>query len=294
MRSSSPLADRTVVGTGLAHEIARRGAQVALLSHEKAALEAVAESLPGQIASLASIGAAPLLSSYGASKAGAEAFAHAYGQRWHTGASRRRAYLNWTDTDMIRNADRFTVLREPPTHMPRPARRCTRRKPSPPASCTACDAAVRPCTPGRPAGTRSLAPHRAACVASRTVRAGDRAGSRSRRTTRSQRHGRPRGVHAQALQPPAPRKGAITMAKQTKRARETSGRGKDRRLTQGDEVTWNSHGSTTEGTVERKITRRTEAAGRTVDASPDDPQYEVRSARSDRPAVHKPSALRKK
>ncbi|MFF1326259.1 DUF2945 domain-containing protein [Streptomyces chartreusis] len=84
------------------------------------------------------------------------------------------------------------------------------------------------------------------------------------------------------------------MAKQARKARETSGRGNDRRLTQGDEVTWNSHGSTTEGTVERKITRRTEAAGRTVDASPEDPQYEVRSDRSARSAVHKPSALRKK
>ncbi|SEE05277.1 Protein of unknown function [Streptomyces sp. PAN_FS17] len=58
------------------------------------------------------------------------------------------------------------------------------------------------------------------------------------------------------------------MAKQTKKAPETSGRGNDRRLTQGDEVTWNSHDSTTEGTVEQKITRPTEAAGRTVDASP--------------------------
>ncbi|MGW5470289.1 DUF2945 domain-containing protein [Streptomyces chartreusis] len=84
------------------------------------------------------------------------------------------------------------------------------------------------------------------------------------------------------------------MAKQSKKATETSGRGKHRRFTQGDEVTWNSHGSTTEGTVERKITRRTEAAGRTVDASPEDPQYKVRSDRSGRSAVHKPSALRKK
>lgn len=66
------------------------------------------------------------------------------------------------------------------------------------------------------------------------------------------------------------------------------------RLRKGDGVTWKSHGSSTEGTVERKITDRTEAAGRTVDASPDDPQYEVRSAKSGRTAVHKPSALRKK
>ncbi|MFE3855890.1 DUF2945 domain-containing protein [Streptomyces griseorubiginosus] len=66
------------------------------------------------------------------------------------------------------------------------------------------------------------------------------------------------------------------------------------KLTRGDEVTWSSHGGTAEGQVERKITRRTEAAGRTVDASPEDPQYEVRSAKSGRTAVHKPSALRRK
>ncbi|MFE4580062.1 hypervirulence associated TUDOR domain-containing protein [Streptomyces chartreusis] len=79
-----------------------------------------------------------------------------------------------------------------------------------------------------------------------------------------------------------------------KKAKGASGRDKGRRLAQSEEVTWNSHGSTTEGTVERKITRRTDAAGRTVDASPEDPQYEVRSARSGRSAVHEPSALRKK
>lgn len=46
--------------------------------------------------------------------------------------------------------------------------------------------------------------------------------------------------------------------------------------------------------MEKKITKRTEAAGRTVDASADDPQYQVRSDRSGRSAVHKPSALKKK
>ncbi|CAM5226093.1 hypothetical protein SVIOM342S_04582 [Streptomyces violaceorubidus] len=65
-------------------------------------------------------------------------------------------------------------------------------------------------------------------------------------------------------------------------------------LRKGDGVTWNSHGSRTEGEVEKKITQRTEAAGRTVDASSDDPQYQVRSDKSGRPAVHKPSALKKK
>lgn len=32
------------------------------------------------------------------------------------------AYLNWTDTDMIRDADQFAVLRELRARMPRPAR----------------------------------------------------------------------------------------------------------------------------------------------------------------------------
>jgi hypothetical protein len=60
---------------------------------------------------------------------------------------------------------------------------------------------------------------------------------------------------------------------------------------QGEHVSWKSHGSTTEGTVERKLTSDTEASGRTVRASEDDPQYEVRSDKSGRTAVHKPGAL---
>lgn len=59
----------------------------------------------------------------------------------------------------------------------------------------------------------------------------------------------------------------------------------------GDHVTWNSHGSTAEGTVEREITEDTEASGRTVRATDDEPQYEVRSSTSGRTAVHKPGAL---
>ena len=59
----------------------------------------------------------------------------------------------------------------------------------------------------------------------------------------------------------------------------------------GDHVTWNSHGSTAEGTVVRKITSDTEASGRTVRASDEDPQYEVKSEKSGGTAVHKPGAL---
>ncbi len=61
----------------------------------------------------------------------------------------------------------------------------------------------------------------------------------------------------------------------------------------GDEVTWRSHGSTAHGKVEKKITKREKEAGRTVAASPDEPQYVVRSEKSGKKAVHKPSALRK-
>lgn len=61
----------------------------------------------------------------------------------------------------------------------------------------------------------------------------------------------------------------------------------------GDKVEWDSHGGTAVGSVERKITSRTQAGGRTVDASEDEPQYLVRSAKSGGTAVHKPEALRK-
>jgi len=65
----------------------------------------------------------------------------------------------------------------------------------------------------------------------------------------------------------------------------------DETFKKGDEVTWQSHGGTAEGIVERKITADTEEAGRTVRASEEEPQYLVRSAKSGGTAVHKPSAL---
>ncbi|MHA6782884.1 DUF2945 domain-containing protein [Pseudonocardia saturnea] len=64
-------------------------------------------------------------------------------------------------------------------------------------------------------------------------------------------------------------------------------------IEKGDHVTWKTHGTTTEGTVEEEITEDTEAAGRTVRASADDPQYRVRSDRSGKDAVHRPDALEK-
>ena len=63
-------------------------------------------------------------------------------------------------------------------------------------------------------------------------------------------------------------------------------------LSTGDHVEWKTHGTTTEGTVKKKITADTEAAGRTVRAGDDDPQYLVTSDTTGKQAVHKPDALR--
>lgn len=67
----------------------------------------------------------------------------------------------------------------------------------------------------------------------------------------------------------------------------------DEEFSKGDKVTWKSHGSTVEGSVENKITADTGSAGRTVRASKDEPQYHVRSEKTGADAVHKPSALRR-
>ncbi|WP_320782095.1 SDR family oxidoreductase, partial [Streptomyces sp. CRN 30] len=77
-----------------------------------------------QVASLASIGAAPLMSAYCASKAGVESFAHALrAEVAHRRVGVGIAYINWTDTDMIHDADQHAVLRELRGHMPPPARK---------------------------------------------------------------------------------------------------------------------------------------------------------------------------
>lgn len=77
-----------------------------------------------QIASTAAFGAAPMMSAYCASKAGAESFAQSLrAELAHQGVGVGIGYLNWTGTDMIRDADQHAVLRELRSHMPSPARR---------------------------------------------------------------------------------------------------------------------------------------------------------------------------
>lgn len=64
-------------------------------------------------------------------------------------------------------------------------------------------------------------------------------------------------------------------------------------IKKGDDVAWQSHGHTAVGKVEKKITTETEAGGRKVKASEDEPQYLVKSDKSGGEAVHKPGALKK-
>ncbi|MFD4788980.1 SDR family oxidoreductase [Streptomyces sp. NPDC058459] len=77
-----------------------------------------------QVAWLASFGTSPMMSAYCASKAGVESFAHALqAEVAHESVGVGIAYINWTDTDMTRDADHYPVLRELRAHMPAPARR---------------------------------------------------------------------------------------------------------------------------------------------------------------------------
>jgi NAD(P)-dependent dehydrogenase (short-subunit alcohol dehydrogenase family) len=77
-----------------------------------------------QIASLAAISPAPLMSAYCASKAGVEAFAHCLrGELGFRGVDVGVAYLTWTDTDMMRATEDDETLRKLQSRLPWPANR---------------------------------------------------------------------------------------------------------------------------------------------------------------------------
>ncbi|MGW6714468.1 DUF2945 domain-containing protein [Streptomyces globisporus] len=67
-----------------------------------------------------------------------------------------------------------------------------------------------------------------------------------------------------------------------------------KKLAKGNDVVWRSHGQDVEGTVTGKIEQRTQRDGRTVDASENEPQYEVRSDKTGKKAVHRPESLDRK
>lgn len=65
-------------------------------------------------------------------------------------------------------------------------------------------------------------------------------------------------------------------------------------LRPGDPVRWNTPQGKTEGTVTRKVARSAKAGGHTAKASAANPEYEVRSSKSGKTAIHKAGALKKK
>lgn len=64
-------------------------------------------------------------------------------------------------------------------------------------------------------------------------------------------------------------------------------------LENGDKVRWRTSQGPTEGVVQRKVTHTAKAGGHVARASGKDPQYEVKSTRSGKIAIHKAQALKK-
>ena len=74
-----------------------------------------------QVASLAAMAPAPMMSAYCASKSGVEAFAHALrGEVAHHGVDVGVAYLTWTDTDMVRGGDELLEVGDARSRLPWP------------------------------------------------------------------------------------------------------------------------------------------------------------------------------
>jgi hypothetical protein len=61
----------------------------------------------------------------------------------------------------------------------------------------------------------------------------------------------------------------------------------------GDHVAWNSEAGKVRGTITKVHTKDFDYKGHTHRASPDDPQYEIKSDTTDHVAAHKGGALRR-
>ena len=61
----------------------------------------------------------------------------------------------------------------------------------------------------------------------------------------------------------------------------------------GDHVTWDSEAGVVSGTIIKIHTKDFDNKGYTHHASPNDPQYEIKSSKTDHIAFHKGSALKK-
>lgn len=61
----------------------------------------------------------------------------------------------------------------------------------------------------------------------------------------------------------------------------------------GDHVEWNSEAGIVRGVIQKKHTKDFQHKGYTRHCSPAEPQYEIKSDKTDHIAVHKESALKK-
>jgi hypothetical protein len=61
----------------------------------------------------------------------------------------------------------------------------------------------------------------------------------------------------------------------------------------GDHVEWNSEAGRVRGTIKKKITSESTFKGYKVHASKEEPQYLIKSDKTDHMAMHKGSALKK-
>jgi DUF2945 family protein len=61
----------------------------------------------------------------------------------------------------------------------------------------------------------------------------------------------------------------------------------------GDHVTWNSEAGRVSGTIVKVHVKNVDYKGYTHHASKDDPQYEIKSDKTDHIAMHRSSALRR-
>jgi Hypervirulence associated proteins TUDOR domain len=66
-----------------------------------------------------------------------------------------------------------------------------------------------------------------------------------------------------------------------------------RKLKVGDHVRWNSEAGMVSGKIIKVHTKNVDYKGYTHHASKDEPQYEIKSDKTDHVAMHKGSALRK-
>ncbi|UDL92682.1 DUF2945 domain-containing protein [Mesorhizobium sp. PAMC28654] len=64
-----------------------------------------------------------------------------------------------------------------------------------------------------------------------------------------------------------------------------------KRFKVGDRVSWNSEAGRVNGTIIKIHTQNTDYKGHTHHASPDSPQYEIKSSKTDHVALHRGEVL---